>query len=247
MTLTIDIGNTNVKSTVFDGTKIINHQIYNELSNDIIKQTISSHNIDNAIISDVRHIEKDSIVDLLKANGIPCYILGYDAHLPFKINYNPKTNLGLDRLSSMAGAYSLFEESGTNFLIIDIGTCTTIDLIVDDVFIGGNISLGLQMRLDAMHHFTSSLPQLTNNIPTEELGTNTGSAIQNGAYFGLIYEINQYIERYSRIYQPLLCILTGGGSKCIDTKDIKCNNLIIEPHLVDKGLNYIMQTQSKNK
>lgn len=241
MILTIDVGNTNIKLTIFEGTDKKKHLVHNELTCDIIETIISEYNITGVIISDVRRIKIDYITNILKAKSITYYVLDHNAPIPFKINYNPITNLGLDRLASMAGAYTLNTEQNTNYLVIDIGTCTTLDLIVNNTFIGGNISLGLQMRLDAMHHFTHALPQVEGIIPSTELGTNTNDAIQNGAYYGLVFEINQYIKRYSNVYHPLLCIITGGGSKYLQKKDIKCTNIIFEPYLVDRGLNFIMQ------
>ena len=101
------------------------------------------------------------------------------------------------------------------------------------------------MRIDAMHHFTHALPQVEGVIPNTELGTNTEKAIQNGAYYGLIFEINQYINRYLDTYTPLLCVITGGGSEYIKKDDIHLSDIIFEPYLVDKGLNFIMQRMSK--
>ena len=244
MILTIDVGNTKIKSTVFDGNKIIKHLINNKLTNDIIKSLMNLYPIDGVIISDVRKIKIDSVVDFLQSEGIKHYVLDHNAPIPFEIKYNPKTNLGLDRLAAMAGAYSI-DATAKNYLIIDIGTCTTIDVISENVFIGGNISLGLQMRIDAMHHFTHALPQVEGVIPNTELGTNTEKAIQNGAYYGLIFEINQYINRYLDTYTPLLCVITGGGSEYKKKDDIPHSDIIFEPYLVDKGLNFIMQRMSK--
>ena len=70
MILTIDVGNTKIKSTVFDGNKIIKHLINNKLTNDIIKSLMNSYPIDGVIISDVRKIKIDSVVDFLQSEGI---------------------------------------------------------------------------------------------------------------------------------------------------------------------------------
>jgi pantothenate kinase type III len=78
---------------------------------------------------------------------------------------------------------------------------------------------------------------------SEILGNTTKTAIWNGAYWGVINEINGYIERYSREYEDLKVVLTGGlfNLDIIDDSLLLTSNssLIFEPTLVPKGLNYI--------
>jgi type III pantothenate kinase len=53
-------------------------------------------------------------------------------------------------------------------LIIGAGTCMTYDIKdAQNQYYGGAISPGLQMRLDAMSHFTSKLPSLDPAFPNQ--------------------------------------------------------------------------------
>ena len=80
-------------------------------------------------------------------------------------------------------------------------------------------------------------------------GETTKSAILNGAYWGVINEINGYIERYSKEYKNLKVILTGGlfNLQIINISQLSTLNsqLLFEPTLVPKGLNYIAKNLSK--
>ena len=102
------------------------------------------------------------------------------------------------------------------------------------------------MRLDAMHHFTAALPQCTLDDACEKemlLGETTKSAIWNGAYWGVMHEINGYINRYSKEYEDLRIVVTGGLftllEEFIDKLSTNNSQLIHEPMLVPIGLNFI--------
>ncbi len=213
MVLTIDIGNTKTKVAVFNGEQLIEHVVFERINKEDINTLLVRFDmIDNSIISSVDVKEEQRVEALLRNLGLKCHLLSYKLPLPFEIDYLTPETLGKDRIAALAGAYAIGGED--NYLVIDCGTCNTYDLLVDGHFVGGNIAPGIQMRLDAMHHFTAALPQcsIQNAQFTidKSLGETTKSAILNGAYWGVINEINGYIERYSRKYENLKVILTGG-------------------------------------
>ncbi len=246
MVLTIDIGNTKTKVAVFNGEQLVEHIVFERIKKEDIETLIVRFGVLNSsIISSVNMKEEQRVESLLRDFGLNCHLLTYKSPLPFEIDYLTPETLGKDRIAALAGAYATGTEG--NYLVIDCGTCNTYDLLINGHFIGGNIAPGIQMRLDAMHHFTAALPQCTiqNTQFTIEksLGETTKSAILNGAYWGVINEINGYIERYSRKYENLKVILTGGlfNLDIIDSSLLLTphSSLIFEPMLVPKGLNYI--------
>ncbi len=247
MVLTIDIGNTRTKIAIFDNKKLVEHLVFESVTKDIIANIIAKYSsFDIAIISSVNAEEESRIAHILDDLCIKYHILSYQSPLPFKINYLTPTTLGKDRIAALAGAYAIADRG--NYLVIDCGTCNTYDLLIDGHFIGGNIAPGLQMRLDAMHHFTAALPQCTLNDacdPNHPLGETTKTAIWNGAYWGVINEINGYINHYSKEYNNLKIILTGGLFSLVENiipQLLGPNNshiTIHEPLLVPLGLNFI--------
>jgi type III pantothenate kinase len=246
MVLTIDIGNTNTKIAVFNRNQLVKHIVFEHINKSDIENLISQFNLfEHIIISSVSIEEESRIASLFDKIGIKYHLLSYKSPLPFTIDYLTPETLGKDRIAALAGAYAV--EGIGNYLVIDCGTCNTYDLLVDGHFIGGNIAPGIQMRLDAMHQLTAALPRLhivsDKTNATNPLGETTKSAMWNGAYWGVINEINGYIEHYSQKYKNLKTILTGGlfNIEIIDKSNIKASDssLIFEPMLVPKGLNFI--------
>jgi type III pantothenate kinase len=222
-------------------------------------------NITQTIISSVNQSKEQHIAQTINKLGISSHILSHQSPLPFIIDYTTPQTLGKDRIAALAGAYAI--NGSGNYLIIDCGTCNTYDLLINNHFIGGNIAPGLQMRLDAMHHFTSALPQCNINDKhntNTPLGKTTKNAIWNGAFWGIIYEIKSYIDLYTKKYSNLNIILTGGLFTLVENiqpiikyfydnnknnrinKTKKSNiTLFHEPQLVPIGLNFIAKNLSK--
>ena len=253
MVLTIDIGNTRTKVAIFDNKKLVEHLVFEPFTKDDIINIVAKYgSFDMAIISSVNAKEEEYITHILDELRIKYHLLSYQSPLPFAIDYLTPVTLGKDRIAALAGAYAIGGEG--NYLVIDCGTCNTYDLLIDGHFIGGNIAPGLQMRLDAMHHFTAALPQCTlNDIYTSNkpLGSTTQTAICNGAYWGVIHEINGYIDHYSKKYKNLKTILTGGLFSLVKNINSKLtthnSQLIHEPNLVPIGLNHIAKYTSNNQ
>lgn len=252
MVLTIDIGNTNTKLAVFNGKQPVKCVTFKAINKQDLEQLLSDFGLFKySIISSVNSTEESRIETLLNQLGIKTHTLSHNTTLPFTIDYLTPHTLGKDRIAALAGAYAIGGIG--NYLVIDCGTCNTYDLLINNHFLGGNIAPGLKMRLDAMHHFTAALPQcsiqdfLNNN--ENILGKTTQSAIWNGAYWGVINEINGYIERFSQEYPDLKVILTGGLFSLVkDIKskiNVKNTQLIFEPMLVPMGLNFIANNLSK--
>ena len=132
------------------------------------------------------------------------------ADVPLQIAYATPQTLGRDRLAAVAGARAEFPHR--NVLVVDAGTCLTYEWITAaGVYLGGNISPGLHMRLDAMHHFTAKLPRATATLPDFPIGTSTQTALQNGALRGLLYEVHGAIAWTHTHHTDPVVLSTGGG------------------------------------
>ena len=70
--------------------------------------------------------------------------------IPLKLNYRDKNKLGKDRIAAMVGARKLFPTK--NLLVIDIGTCITMDVLTNDgTFLGGRISPEFNSDIKVFH------------------------------------------------------------------------------------------------
>jgi len=130
--------------------------------------------------------------------------------------------------------------------VIDGGTCITYDWIdAGGNYFGGSISPGVNMRYNALNHYTSSLPLVnTDKIFESNSGDDTETAMLSGVQNGVKFELSGFIESYSKNKNELNIILTGGDSIFFDTllkNSIFAPCIKIEPHLVLKGLNAAIQ------
>lgn len=156
---------------------------------------------------------------------------------PLQMLYATPQTLGADRLAAAAGAVSCFPEH--DLLVIDAGTCITIDVITHEgSYLGGSISPGISMRLKAMHHFTERLPLVTHTSCKQLIGTDTASSLGSGGVFGAVMEIEGRIGRLRQIYPEIFVLITGGNSFDLCTK---INfNIFVMPDLVLQGLRAIL-------
>jgi len=161
-----------------------------------------------------------------------------NAHeLPFQVEYESRATLGLDRLANAAGAAAVDDES--DWLIIDMGTCITADLVSNKAFIGGSISPGIDLRLRSMYAGTAQLPYVENwrDIALEgvaiHLGHNTRSALIAGAIGGVQSELIQRIHAFSKEYPGMKVALTGGDAKYLQLHEDF--TIFADPNLTLKG------------
>jgi type III pantothenate kinase len=241
MNLTIDIGNTRTKIAVFDGDALLTQAVWDELTMEALKQVTYNQKVEKIILSSVSR-QSEEVMAFLKGH-FSFLELETDTPLPIRLRYKTPHTLGKDRVAAAVGAFHLFP--GENCLVIDAGTCITLDMVsAEGEFIGGNISPGIEMRLKAMHHFTARLPLVakTEELP-DELGDSTENAIRNGGELGALLEMEGFIQRCKQKFQLLRVVLTGGDAdffvKHAKTKIFAHQNLVLI------GLNQILQHNAK--
>lgn len=244
MNLAIDLGNTSAQVAFFEGNELKKHYLKITLTE--LEKIIQKKIPKNIVLSDVGKRSQTWIVVLEKY--APVLVLNHKTILPIKNTYQTPQTLGNDRLAAVVGANFLFPNQ--NNMIADIGTCLTYDFITDKkVYLGGNISAGLQMRLEALPHFTAQLPLVNFDAnqdysQNQGLGWSTDSAILYGAVQGLIFELEGMINRYKERFRKFNIIFCGGNAVFFDSK-IK-ESIFVNQKLVLIGLNHILEFTKKN-
>jgi type III pantothenate kinase len=114
---------------------------------------------------------------------------------------------GKDRLANVAGAMKIFD--GADSLIIDFGTCITYSVARNNTLLSGVISLGAQSRLRAMHEFTGQLPHLELIESTEPFQDSTQGAMLSSVNFGILSELNGYLEAAMNQFPAIQIVFTG--------------------------------------
>jgi len=236
MNLIIDVGNTRIKTAVFDDGKMVhNESLNNEIFVSETINIIKKYHCKNAIISSVGFINKSQI-DKLR-DEINLIELDYCTKVPFVNNYASPKTMGVDRIALVSSAISKYPNK--NVLIIDAGTCITFDFInYEGNYYGGAISPGLQMRYKALHSFTEKLPLLEPVEKSELIGNSTETSMHSGVINGAISEIDGIINQYRKKNTNLTVVLTGGDINFLANR-LK-NGIFANPNFLLEGLNTIL-------
>lgn len=235
--LAIDQGNSSAKVALFDGETLVSERRYEELVPADIAEIASTYRVSRAIYSSVR-VEDTRLQDSVREIASKVVILDHNTPMPMAIDYATPATLGHDRIAAAVGA--IYEAPGRNCMVIDAGTAVTLDTVTADChYRGGNISPGLRMRFEALHHFTSRLPLADIDGDRPLIGYDTVTAIRSGVMLGLAGEINYYIDRVSREFGGDLDVIITGGDAAVLSEYIDPQP-VIDENLLMKGLNRIL-------
>lgn len=241
--LTIDQGNSAAKLALWQGEELVDWLIVPHLSIDAINHFLVPYsNVDAAIYCSVASRGTEIVASL--ANSIRKVVrLTHEMPVPITIDYGTPGSLGTDRVAAAVGAWAT--APGSHLLVVDAGTAVTYDAVTPDGrFVGGNIAPGMNMRLEALHRFTARLPRV--EVPRELphgffLGHDTAEAMILGAVYGIVGSISYY-----KLHLPeqTKVVMTGGWAEELSRL---CDfDVIVDPHLVSKGLNRILIYNENN-
>ena len=146
-----------------------------------------------------------------------------------KANYN---QVGSDRLTN---AISLLNNKD-NFIILDFGTATTFDVVINKNYQGGVIAPGIKISLNTLSDEATLIPKINLKKNKQVIGIDTVSAVRAGffwGYAGLIENIVNLIKKETG--KSFKLVITGGFSylfknsiktKVVQSKDITVKGLI---------------------
>ncbi|TSJ42853.1 type III pantothenate kinase [Mucilaginibacter corticis] len=239
--LVVDIGNTFTKIAIFERDELI-FTDYNTPCAEITGDFLDKYNVGKAIISTVKKNTEDWEAGLKEQIPVTYFNAGMAKSI--HNHYRTPQTLGLDRLAAVIGANYLYP--GKDSLVIDGGTCITYDWVdATGNYFGGSISPGLNMRYNALNHYTAVLPVVNKDDRFDSnSGNDTETAIRSGVQNGIKFELNGFIESYIKDKKQLNIILTGGDSIFFDSllkNSIFAPYIKNEPYLVLKGLNAATQ------
>lgn len=240
MNLVIDCGNTEIKYAWFNDHDLISKNTLPLKHYKKHLNKIDFGNYEHIIFSSVSISSSDFFKELHIEK--PILEMGANVKLPFQINYEKTSVPGNDRLASCAYV-SIFHPK-QNALIIDFGTCLTVSFLSSNqIFEGGSISPGLNMRLNALNHYTQRLPLVKiPDLPYSKLpitGKSTEGSILSGVINGITLETNGIINNYREQYSDSIVVFLTGGQASLFENSIKKANFVL-PNMVLSGLNEIL-------
>lgn len=215
MKLVLDQGNTLCKAAIFDGQQCIQTLLFEPtIGTQQVEQLIEQYGPFGGAIYCSTAERDESFEQYLRAESV--LVFHHTTKIPLTNLYHTPHTLGLDRLATAVGAAERFK--GQDLIIFDLGSAITIDFVsANGEFLGGNISAGLSMRLEALHRFTGRLPRVdVSDMSLEPYGKDTKSALILGAVRGIVNEIEGYIdENRNKI------VIFAGGDALFFEKQIK--------------------------
>lgn len=232
MNLAIDVGNTNTKATLFENDRV--KELWCDKSPEALEVYVDTlcrqHTIERvtaAVVGTSPHWPNVLPAELLSR----LHLVSSQSQLPFRIGYRTPETLGADRLAVVAGARCHYAEDP--LLVIDAGSCITIDYVdSDNVFRGGVIMPGVAMRLRAMHTLTARLPLLEVNDDAPLIGSTTEECMMSGSVNASALEVEGYIGRMTDEVSNLKVLMTGGDAARLLPRLRReaelCENLLME-------------------
>ena len=231
MTLVFDIGNTNIKTALFEGNTL--KQVW-RLSTDI-KRTGDEY------FSILRPLFRDSQIDfydikkIVLSTVVPAligpfvivsqHITGkkpillspenYDK-LPIKIPETAKHEIGTDLLCDALAAWTKYK---TPCIIADFGTALSFTALNQHGCIAGvAIAPGIRTAFNSLFNNTAQIPAIPLDIPETSLGKNTVVAVQSGIVLGykglvegLLANMKADLEKENGINQKDIIVIATGG------------------------------------
>ena len=234
--LVVDVGNSVTKAACFDEELVgsVAHLGVGDWS--AIDGMVTNLGVNNIIYSTVANEPPQAWTDKWKIAKLGVYALDRARPLPFTSAYRTMDTLGQDRIAAIAGTLGRVT---TSRLIVDAGSCVTIDLVDrNDHYLGGNISPGVKMRLRSMHEHTARLPLVESGALTDRVGRSTRQALRHGGQLGVVYEVEGLYRRLLGEYADLRVVLTGGDAELLLPSFSVA--VLPYPNLVLYGLNQIL-------
>jgi type III pantothenate kinase len=238
MLLAIDIGNTNISLGVYTGENLIAHwkmaTVRNRTSDEIGVLARQMFSLDDIDFEKVSAVIVSSVVPQLnftfqkmseKYFRLDAIVLDSTFNFGLKINYNPPSSVGIDRIVAASAASHKY---GNPCIVCDFGTATTIDVVNSSgEYLGGTITPGMNVFADALFEKTSKLPKVEIKKVETVIGNSTVHSIQAGIYFGYAGLVDGIIRRMiEELGKKPRIIATGGlaalvaeSSELIETID----------------------------
>lgn len=233
--LTIDEGNSSTKIALWRDDVMVAVTTCSHGSVDNVAAMAGADTpVDTAIFCSVCRRDAEKVREALAPLARKVIVLDASTPMPVKISYRSPSTLGADRIAAAAGVAAV--APGKTALVVDMGTAITYDVVhPDGTFIGGNIAPGIFVRLEALNHFTKALPLVETDGDCPRWGYDTETALRSGAIRGVVGELQYYRHCLS---PDAVVILTGGSADLIIP--YITSSIIVEPNLVLKGLNCII-------
>ncbi|MBQ6645826.1 MAG: type III pantothenate kinase [Clostridia bacterium] len=251
MILTLDIGNTNIKTALFDGAEMKHYwristspsrssDEYGMIMLDLFRHNgVSASDVEGIMVSSVVPTVNFTIEHMCQTYfGMQPMFVAPGIKTGIHIKYDNPKELGSDRIANAVACWELY---GGPCIFIDFGTATSFGVLsAKGEFLGGAIVPGLKVTSDAIVERTAKLPRFELIKPASAIGKNTVSNLQSGILYGHIGMVKYLIKRMKdEIGSDCRVIATGGMALLVKDDAPEIN--VLDGLLTLKGLRLIYE------
>lgn len=252
MLLTIDVGNTNMVFSIFDGEELkgsfrlttvagrtsdeLGMDIWNQLSRLGVRPEDLTDAIVSSVVPPVMAALTDAVVRYLDKTPIVVDV-DVDPGLPYGVMSNER--LGADRSVACVAAIHKY---GAPLILADMGTATTVDAISrQGSYMGGCITAGARISIEALFQKTALLPQVSLALPEKVLSGTAVGQIQAGAVLGYIGAMERLItQAREEIDEPEAIVVATGGLAPVIAAGTDLID-VVDGQLIPDGLRLLYQ------
>ena len=227
MILAVDIGNSNIVLGGMEGLRIVfearirtdatktSDEYCVDLKNILDIYGVNTAALEGAIVASVVPQVLNSIKTAIKKlTGKTALVVGPGLKTGLNIKVENPTQVGADLV---VGAVAALREHKSPMIVIDMGTATTM-IVLDETgaFVGGAISPGVKISMDALTDRTALLPGLQLDQPKKAIGRNTIDCMRSGIMLGAACMIDGMVERMeAELGWKATVVATGGIAKFV--------------------------------
>jgi len=220
--LAIDVSNTHTKIGVYVGERLERHwRVRTEpdrTADEYGVTLIGLFQSSGADVADVSGVVVASVVPPMNATidelaqrffGCEPLHVGPGVKTGMPILYDNPKEVGADRIVNAVAAYERYQDA---CIVVDFGTATTFDCVsARGEYLGGVITPGLGIALEALYAKTAKLTKVELIKPPRVVGKNTVNAIQSGSIYGYVALVDGLVARIrGEIGAGARVIATGG-------------------------------------
>ncbi len=249
MIMALDIGNTHIFGGVFVEGKLAfrfrkgtSHNTSSDELGIFLRTILKENSLDRiekiaccSVVPDVLHTIRNCS---LKYFSIEPSILT-STNTNIKVLYKNPLEVGSDRIANALAATNLYP--GKNIIVVDFGTANTFCAISKNLeYLGGLITPGLKLSMNALVQNTAKLPKVEIKKPENFLGSSTVESIQSGLYHGSLIMVQGLINKMkdkrgwcNHLLNDAFVIGTGGFSSLFANENLFDT---VDQSLVLKGL-----------
>ena len=170
-------------------------------------------------------------------------VIGPGVKTGMPIKYDNPREVGADRI---ANAIATFELYGGPAIIVDFGTGNNYDIVsADGEFVGGAISPGIEVSMEALVGRASALSSIELTEPRSVIGKSTIESLQSGAVYGFAASVDGMVARFQdELGGDAVVVATGGLAPVIAPVASSIEH--VEPFLTLHGLR-IVHARNSNR